>query len=155
MHKRVLLIEGDLRRRIFEKYFEGVGEHAGLLQVLTSDIPLAEAVQQVPFFDADVLRASETDVNAADVFSSKRFSELLHEARENYDVVIIDTPPVLVVPDARTIAQQADAMVFSVKWDATSKDQILEALRMFTSVNARPSGLVLNQINRRRMKGYG
>ncbi|MFC3119467.1 hypothetical protein ACFOHS_19440 [Jhaorihella thermophila] len=59
------------------------------------------------------------------------------------------------MPDARTIAQVADALVFSVKWDSTEQDQIVDAIRMFESVNIRPTGLVLNMINRKGMKKYG
>ncbi|MFC6689486.1 GumC family protein [Jhaorihella thermophila] len=155
LNKRVLLIEGDMRRQAFKRYFQDQHDGGGLLSVLTGRQSLTEAVQKSGLVGADLLRAEKTSVNAADVFASDRFSELIAEARASYDIVIIDTPPVLVVPDARTIAQVADALVFSVKWDSTEQDQIVDAIRMFESVNIRPTGLVLNMINRKGMKKYG
>ncbi len=155
LNKKVLLIEGDLRRQVFTRYFQDQHGGGGLLSVLTGRQTLPEAVQKSALVGADLLRAEKTSVNAADIFTSDRFADLIAEARARYDIVIIDTPPVLVVPDARTIAQVADALVFSVKWDSTEQDQIVDAIRMFESVNIRPTGLVLNLINRKGMKKYG
>jgi Mrp family chromosome partitioning ATPase len=70
-------------------------------------------------------------------------------------MVIIDTPPVLVVPDARIIADQADAIIFTVQWDKTSKTQVEESLRMFHNSGQRITGLVLSQISPKGMKRYG
>lgn len=153
--RRVLVIEGDLRRQVFSRYLPETASGEGLLTVLTGNRALSEVVQRSQLVNADVLRAEKTSVNAADIFSSDRFAQLIEEARGLYDVIVIDTPPVLVVPDARTIAQQVDAIVFSVKWDSTETGQIVEAIRMFESVNIRPSGLVLNQISAKGMKRYG
>ena len=75
-----------------------------------------------------------TKANAADVFSSDSFARFVTEMRAIYDFIIIDTPPVLVVPDVRIIGQQADAIIFVVKWDSTSKTQVTDALRLFAAV---------------------
>jgi len=82
-------------------------------------------------------------------------ASIIKEARTQYDIIVIDTPPVLVVPDARVIAQSVDAILFAVKWDSTSKTQVEEGLRMFETVNLKVSGLVLNQISPKGMKRYG
>lgn len=65
------------------------------------------------------------------------------------------TPPVLVVPDARIVAQLVDAVIFVVKWDSTPRTQVTDALAMFESVNHPVSGIVLNQISPKGMKRYG
>jgi len=104
---------------------------------------------------ADVLLGEKSPTSAADLFSSQSFAGLLRAARAVYDVIIIDTPPVLVVPDARIIGQSADAILFAVKWDSTTKSQVEEALHMFETVNLKVAGLVLGQINPRGMKRYG
>jgi len=152
--KSVLLIEGDIRRRTFKQYFDDIPSK-GLVSVLSGDQTLEEAVFNTPVLGADLLVGDKTSTNAADLFASDKFKELITEAREKYDVVIIDTPPVLVVPDARIIAQIADAVLFTVQWDKTSKHQVDEALRMFHNSNQRVTGLVLSQINAKRMKHYG
>lgn len=153
MGKKVLLVEGDLRRRVFGQYFSFEGK-LGLLSVLSGEKRLDEVVQHDERI-GDVLIGEATKANAADVFSSDSFATFVTEMRAIYDFVIIDTPPVLVVPDVRIIGQQADAIIFVVKWDSTSKYQVAEALRLFDTANLRVSGLVLTQIDATGMRRYG
>ena len=89
------------------------------------------------------------------MFSSDRFRAFLEDMRKRYDYIIIDTPPVLAVPDARIIGQSADTIIYTVKWDSTSQRQVREGLKSLESVNARVAGLVLAQISSRGMKRYG
>lgn len=154
MGKKVLLIEGDIRRRVFSEYFELDTEH-GLLAVLSGEARLEDAVRYNDQLMADVLIGEASKVNAADVFSSEKFVKFLKEVREKYDYVIIDTPPVLAVPDARVIGQSVDAIMYAIKWDDTTKRQVSEGLKSFKSVNVKVTGLVLTQINKRGMKQYG
>ncbi|MFY9212133.1 MAG: polysaccharide biosynthesis tyrosine autokinase [Aestuariivita sp.] len=151
---RVLLVEGDIRRRTLHEYFNDMPEK-GIVSVLSGEKTLDEAIHRTPGFGADILGGEKSAVNAADLFASDRFKALIEEMRTKYDAVIIDTPPVLVVPDARLIAQSADAVIFTVRWDSTSKDQVEESMRMFHNSNQRLSGLVLGQISPKGMKRYG
>ncbi|WP_353348208.1 Wzz/FepE/Etk N-terminal domain-containing protein [Aquicoccus sp. SU-CL01552] len=154
MGKRVLLIEGDIRRRTFTQYFKDVPK-GGILTALAGEQPLSEVV----FFDqrlgADVLMGEKSNINAADLFSSDKFYEFMHRAREAYDFVVVDTPPVLVVPDARVIGQSVDAILYSVNWDKTTKAQVDEGLRQFRTANLRITGTVLSQIDPKGMRRYG
>lgn len=152
--KKVLLIEGDIRRRTLHQYFRNLPE-AGIVSVLGGEKTLAEAVYSAEGFDADILGGEKSSINAADLFASDRFRELITEARASYDAVIIDTPPVLVVPDARIIAEQVDAIIFAVHWDHTSKQQVEEAMRLFHNSGQRVTGMILSQISPRGMKRYG
>ena len=152
--KKVLLIEGDIRRRIFAQYFELSGKQ-GLLDVLYGDMPLKDAVAYNDQLGADILVGAKSKTNAADVFSSDAFRQLLVQARKSYDYIIIDTPPVLVVPDARVIWQWVDAILYTVKWDHTTKRQVSEGLKSFENVNLKITGLVLGQINIKGMNRYG
>jgi len=93
--------------------------------------------------------------NAADLFSSARFATLIDGLRQRYDTVIIDMPPVLLVPDTRIVAQLADAVLFAVKWDHTSRAQLAEAIRQFDIAGTRITGLALTQIDPKGMKKYG
>jgi len=152
--KKVLLVEGDIRRRTFNKYFTKAVDY-GVLSVLSGSVALKDAVVHDDLLNTDVLMGEKTNVNAADVFSSDAFHEFLSNARQEYDFIIIDTPPVLVVPDARVIAQSVDAVVFSVSWDSTTKAQVSEGLEQFDIVNQKIAGLVLSQIDPSGMKRYG
>ncbi|UWR31957.1 polysaccharide biosynthesis tyrosine autokinase (plasmid) [Sulfitobacter sp. W002] len=152
--KRVLLVEGDIRRRTLHQYFKDMPEK-GIVSVLSGELALKDAIHRTQGFGADILGGEKSSTNAADLFASDRFRALIEEAREAYDMVIIDTPPVLVVPDARIIADQADAIIFTVQWDKTSKTQVEESLRMFHNSGQRITGLVLSQISPKGMKRYG
>jgi capsular exopolysaccharide synthesis family protein len=152
--KKVLLVEGDLRRLIFSQYLD-VQVAKGLISVLSEETSLEEAVIHDPILGADILVSETSNVNAADILSSERFARFIQTAREAYDMVIIDTPPVLVVPDARVIAQHVDVVLFTVLWDRTSKTQVHDALHMFETVGVKVNGLVLNQIDPKGMKQYG
>jgi capsular exopolysaccharide synthesis family protein len=152
--KKVLLIEGDIRKRIFSEYFD-IKTDKGLLAVLSGEVTLEEAAVYNDQLRAHILIGEKSKVNAADVFSSDTFDRFLKTARDAFDYVIIDTPPVLAVPDARVIGGSVDAIMYAVKWDSTTRRQVSEGLRSFANVNVKVSGLVLTQIDKRGMKRYG
>ncbi|WP_114961158.1 GumC family protein [Tritonibacter mobilis] len=152
--KKVLLIEGDIRRRTFSAYFD-TQPKGGVITALSGETPLHEVVLHDERLGADILMGEKSRVNAADLFSSDRFREFMAKARDAYDFVIIDTPPVLVVPDARVIGQHVDAILFSVAWDSTHRSQVIAALREFDAVNLRVNGMVLAQIDPKGMRRYG
>lgn len=153
--KRVLLIEGDIRRRTLDEYFKQKAGANGLLSVISGDATLEDTIIFHDRLNADVLVGQNSSMNAADVFSSEQFKNFIEDVRRKYDYVVIDTPPVLVVPDARVIGQHCDTIMFSVKWDSTSKAQVRAALNAMHSVNLNIAGLVLSQIDAKGMKRYG
>jgi capsular exopolysaccharide synthesis family protein len=155
LNKKVILIEGDIRRRTFGEYFPQAREQGGLLSVITGKQTLEQAVWKHPEAGIDILMGERSHVNAADVFSSESFRHLIEKLRDEYDYAIIDTPPVLVVPDSRVIGQHVDAIIYSVNWDRTTRTQVQEGLRQFATVNLRVTGLVLSQIDPAGMKRYG
>lgn len=152
--KKVLLIEGDMRRRVFSTYFD-IPAEVGLVGVLTGEVPLEQAVSYEPTLGIDILPSEKPNANAADLYSSERFAEMLVEMREKYDIIVLDTPPVLVVPDARVASRHVDAIVFSVRWDSTHKQQVRAGLEMFESVGIKVTGVVLSQVDPKGLKRYG
>jgi len=154
LNKKVLLIQGDIRRRTLAQYFDHVPKD-GILTALSGEVPLNEVVFHDDQLGADVLMGEKSHANPADLFSSDRFSAFLDRAREAYDFVIIDTPPVLVVSDARVIGQHVDAILLSVAWAHTQRGQVIAALREFESVNLRVTGIALGQIDPKGMRRYG
>lgn len=151
--KRVLLIEGDLRRLTFHHYFKDVQASSGLISVLSGQETLEQAVVRHEGLGIEILLGENSAKNAADLLSSKRMEKLLDEARATYDFIIIDAPPVLLVPDARVLSQFADTTLFVVKWDSTHQNQVKEALRSFDE--SKIGGLVLSQVDPNGFKRYG
>jgi capsular exopolysaccharide synthesis family protein len=152
--KRVLLIEADIRRRVYSEYMD-TEKTVALLDLLTEKVQPEDVSPYVEDLGFDVLTGTKSDVNAADLFASERFSSLLKNLREHYDYILIDTPPVLAVPDARVIGSLSDANIYVVQWNGTTRTQVRQGLEMLGSVSVDITGLVLNKLDARKMKTYG
>ncbi|WP_068117449.1 GumC family protein [Tropicimonas marinistellae] len=152
--KAVLLVEGDVRRRAFAEIFPEPPEHS-LLSVMSGEAGLLEAVQSHTTLGIDILLSAETSANPVDILSSQAFGCLMDVAREAYDVILIDTPPLLLVPDARVVGQYADSILFAVQWDSTRRVQVRDALAQLRLAGLSPDGLVLTNIDTKRMQAYG
>ena len=152
--KRVLLIDGDLRRRALTKQFD-VGTNLGVVALLSGNASFEEAVHHDEKTGLDILTADESKVTAVDVFASKRYEKFIQKMRQNYDFIVIDTPPVLAVPDARVIAQNVDFVAYMVRWNTTTRRMIRAGLDLLAQVNVPVAGLTLTRIDPRRMDRYG
>ncbi|WP_083952253.1 GumC family protein [Rhodobacter aestuarii] len=153
--KSVLLVEGDIRRNVLAEYFPGKSKPKGLVSLLSGQASLEDVITRDEELGFSRIMGESSNINAADLFMSEAFQNFVAQMRELFDYVIIDAPPVLVVPDARIIAQSTDAVLFTVRWNQTSRGQVQEAVQMFETVNRRISGLVLSQIDNEEMKRYG
>lgn len=153
--KSVLLVEGDIRRNTLGQYFPTDSGKKGLVSLVSGDATDDEVIIHHPKLGLSVVSGEKSSINAADLFMSDAWRNLVARLRTQFDYIIIDTPPVLVVPDARIIAQTADAVLFTVRWNDTSRTEVQEALQMFESLRLRVSGLVLSQIDGAEMKRYG
>jgi len=154
--RRVLLVEADIRRQTLRAYVsEGQPEGVQLIDVVLGRAKLDGADLMDADLGLEVLRGSGGEFNAADLFESRRFAELIADLRTRYDHVIIDSPPVLAVPDARVLTRYADLSVFAVRWGHTTRTQVRQGLEMLHSVGRPADGLVLTQVDQRKMKGYG
>jgi succinoglycan biosynthesis transport protein ExoP len=152
--KRILLIEADVRRRVHSVEFDR-NNLVSLLDLIAGDKNLDEVSLYAEELGFDILAATRSDKNAADIFASKRFSKLLTELREHYDYIIIDSPPILAVPDARLIGNISDVNIYIVKWNKSTRAQVDQGLDMLSSSGVNTIGLVLNQIDTRKTKTYG
>ena len=152
--KRVLLIEADIRRHVYTVDIDRRNTVA-LLDLLTDKIKHDDVSLFVEELGFSILTGTKSDRNAADLFASERFSNLLTELRKEFDYILIDTSPVLSVPDARVIGAISDANIYIVEWNKTTRAQVHQGLEMLSSVGVGTTGLVLNQINTKKMKFYG
>ncbi|MBY5974915.1 polysaccharide biosynthesis tyrosine autokinase [Ferrimonas balearica] len=152
--KRVLLLEGDIRRVTLGEYFEHDAAH-NIVDVIREHVPLEDAVVFDEQLGADILFGRKTSENAADIFASGQLGPVLQAAREKYDHIIVDTPPVVIVPDAKLIAPYCDAIVYVVHWNRTDRREVSEGLRQLEGVDLNVSGVVLSQIDPEGMKRYG
>lgn len=154
--RKVLLVEADIRRQTLRAYVdEERPQGALLLDVLLGRAKLDDMDLLDPDIGVEVLMGSGGEYNAADLFESRRFRELIETLRGRYDHIIIDSPPVLAVPDARVLTRYADLCVFAVRWSTTTRAQVRQGLEMLASVGRPADGVILTQVDQRKMKGYG
>lgn len=153
--KRVLLVEGDIRLRTLNAYIDVPDETPGLLDVVTGTANLDDAVVHEPATGVDFLVGQVSNINPADLFSTSAFKNILEVLKTRYDHILIDTPPVLVVPDARILSAMADSTLYVVKWDSTTREQILSGVKLLENANHGISGLAISQVNTRKMRNYG
>lgn len=152
--KRVLLIEADIRRRVYSVHIERKNT-VSLLDLINGDFELTDLDLFFEDLGFNILTGSKSDINAADIFASQRFADLITELRKHFDYILIDTPPILAVPDARLIGTNSDANIYIVKWNKTTRAQVQQGLDMISNVGIGTTGLVLNQIDSKKMKFYG
>jgi capsular exopolysaccharide synthesis family protein len=153
--QNVLLIEGDLRRPRTAAYL-GLENTVGVTTVLVGRVTLDEAVQTV--VPGCVLLATGTPPpNPSELLQSGAMRRLLAEAREEYDVVLIDAPPLLPVTDAAILAAQSDGAILVVHHGSTTTDQVAGAVARLEAVDARLVGTVISMAPsaRRDRSGYG
>ncbi|MGE6829718.1 CpsD/CapB family tyrosine-protein kinase [Priestia megaterium] len=146
----VLLIDGDLRKPTAHYTFR-LENHTGLTNVLTRQSSLGQAVQQTEVPNLYVLTSGPIPPNPSELLASKQMGEVLAEMKEQFDMVIFDTPPILAVADAQILANQVDASLLIVSSSKTEKDAALKAKELLTQAKSKLLGAVLN--NRKMEEG--
>jgi receptor protein-tyrosine kinase len=149
---RVLLIDGDIRRGLARARLGLHDSSVGLAEaILDANIPLASVVRHCSPFNLWVLPTRPGSAAPYELLKSPRFGELLQEARQQYDYVVVDAPPLLPVPDCRVIAKHVDGFLMIVGAHKTPRRLVEEALDILDP--AKVLGLVFNG-DRRPLAGY-
>lgn len=141
--KRVLLIDADLRKPTVHYTFN-VTNNFGLTSVLTKIKSLKEAVKQTNIHHLSVLSSGPIPPNPAELLGSNRMRELLMEVREEYDIIIFDTPPTLAVTDPQILANLADGILLVLYSGKTDIEEVKKAKDILLSAKGKLLGTVLN-----------
>jgi capsular exopolysaccharide synthesis family protein len=140
--RRTLLIDADLRKPQLARYLD-LEPAAGLTSVLIGEAALAEVVQDWGPSGLQVLTSGPLPPNPTELLGSGAMEKLLDEARARYDLVVIDTPPVLPVADATVTAAEVDGVLLLVRHGKTHIDKVMRAVTSLEAVDARILGTVL------------
>jgi polysaccharide biosynthesis transport protein len=144
---RVLLIDADLRRPSIHKTL-GMGPHSGLSNVLTGSITLEQAITRTAVLpNLYVLAAGTPPPNPAELLASTNMRDVLAQLREEYDHIVIDTPPSLSVTDAVVLSPRADAVVLVIRSGQTTKQALRRSRDILMQVNAKVVGVLLNAVD--------
>lgn len=150
---RTLLIDCDLRKPVQHKIFELEGEH-GLTNVVAGEMKLAEAIRKTDTPRLSVLPCGPLPTNPSEMLNGKRFSKVMSALVAAFDKIIIDSPPVMPVTDARVLAASADVTILVVRADKTTDRQSALALDGLRSVGGVVLGVLMNDMPRRK-EAYG
>lgn len=151
--QRVLLIDADTRRPQVHEVTD-VNRSPGLLDVLSGRAQVADVIRRLEDNGLDVIAAGTPTPNTPSLLASARMESLCAELRERFDLIIIDSPPVIAASDARILAQTADATVMVVRWAKTRRESVLLALRQLDAEGARIAGVVLMMVDARKHAEY-
>ena len=144
---RVLLIDADLRRPSIHKTL-GMGPRSGLSNVLTGSTTLEQAITRTSILpNLYVLPAGTPPPNPAELLASSNMRDVLAKLREEYDHIVVDTPPSLSVTDAVVLSPRADAVVLVIRSGQTTKQALRRARDILTQVNAKVVGVLLNAVD--------
>ena len=149
---RVVVIDADLRRPALHKIF-GLPNTQGLTTALLQDQPIASLAQRTRVKNLSVLTSGPTAPNPAELVGSKRMRQLLEHATADFDLVLCDTPPIVAVADAVSLAAQCDGVIFVVRTGLVQYEVIRRTLGQIEAVKGRVLGVVLNNYDVRR-DGY-
>jgi len=144
---RVLLIDADLRRPSIHKTL-GMGPRSGLSNVLTGSTTLEQAITRTVILpNLFVLPAGTPPPNPAELLASSNMRDILAQLCEQYDHIVLDTPPSLSVTDAVVLSPRADAVVLVIRSGHTTKQALRRARDILAQVNAKVVGVLLNAVD--------
>ncbi|WP_299194616.1 polysaccharide biosynthesis tyrosine autokinase [uncultured Erythrobacter sp.] len=143
--RRTLLIDADLRKPSIVKLLDVESKDQGITEVLLGHAKLEDAIIEGVHENLQILSVAGIPPNPVELLSSRRFKEFIDDQRENYSIILIDSPPVLGLADAPEIAQCVDASIFVIEANRTSFAQARSAVKRLTHVGANLIGAVLTK----------
>lgn len=156
--QRVVLVDTDLRHPNIGKMFKLKEGALGLTDLLMHhDLSLNAVLVDDEKTGMKILtRGKSAFVNPVDLFASQRMKSIVDDLREQFDLVVLDSPPIMAVPDARILTGLVDKTIFVLNWDSTPKKVVHSALHSLTKDgHANVAGIVLQQVNLQQYGRYG
>lgn len=144
--RRVLLIDCDLRRPKMSRLLQ-VSNPVGLSNVLMEPYLLQEAILSTGLPKLDVILSGDIPPNPSELLSSPRMARLLEALRKQYDLIILDTPPVNMVIDAVVLAPLTDGVLFVVRANQSERGAVIHAVEQLQYAKAKILGFVLNGVD--------
>lgn len=151
---RVLLVGCDLRKPTLQDMFGGA-DSAGLTEVLVGDAKAEDVIKPTGLFQLDFLPAGAVPPNPAELLESDRMKNLIGDLREQYDVILLDAPPILAVTDATVLTSLAEQVVWVLMVGGVSIKAARRVKEIMDSIKAPLVGFVLNDKNQKGQGYYG
>ncbi|MFT3724253.1 MAG: polysaccharide biosynthesis tyrosine autokinase [Hyphomonadaceae bacterium] len=151
---KTIVIDGDIRLRQLTEV-SGVKSEAGLLEYLFGEARLADAVQTDEQTGLHILPLSDRKHTPRDVFGSRAFDALLNMLQQSYDLIIIDTGPILLMAETRVVTSKVDQVVVATRWRKTGRNTLRETMKILRDFHANVAGVVLTFVDLRKRAHTG
>ncbi|TEW55757.1 polysaccharide biosynthesis tyrosine autokinase [Psychromonas sp. RZ22] len=152
--QKVLLIDADMRKGHLNKRF-GLEAEKGLSDILSGQLAFAEVTKDSKIENLDVVTRGKTPPNPSELLMHGRFAEFIDWASKEYDLILIDTPPVLAVTDPSIVGALAGTSLMVGRFDQTTVKEVEVALHRFDMAGIEIKGFILNAVEKKASSSYG
>ncbi len=150
---KTLLVDCDLRRPMVHKAL-GMKSEPGLTNILINKVEPEEAVRRLENHQAYVLPCGTLPPNPSEILDSQKMRDLLARFKKEYDLIILDSPPLIAITDSLVLSNEVDGVCLVIKSGRTHRDMAMKAKRLLESARARIIGTILNDVNLKKVYGY-
>ncbi|WP_390902388.1 tyrosine-protein kinase Wzc [Winslowiella toletana] len=153
-NKKVLFIDGDLRKG-YTHALLGLDNKVGLSELLSDQSKIEDAVQPSGVENLDIMTRGQVPPNPSELLMNSRFAAMLEWASKNYDLVIVDTPPILAVTDAAIIGRHIGTALMVARFGVNTLKEIEVSINRFEQNGIEVKGLILNSVFKKAASYYG
>lgn len=150
---RTVIVDTDLRRPVIHHIF-GLEKDVGVTNFIIHDTDIKDVIKPTLVDNLYVITSGPLPPNPAELLASKEMKKFVEVLKENFDMIIFDSPPVIAVTDAQLISSETDGVVLVVKAEQTNWDMLKRTLMLLNNVNADLMGFVFNSVMLRKGLGY-
>ncbi|MCK4445465.1 MAG: CpsD/CapB family tyrosine-protein kinase, partial [Candidatus Marinimicrobia bacterium] len=150
--KKTLLLDSDLRKPILHKVFD-VPRSPGLVHGIMEDIDYSDIIQRTGVSNLYLITSGEVPPNPSELLASQRLKNLLEKVKNEFDIILMDSPPVVAVTDASILSKVADGLLLVVRAGGTDTRALQRAIELLSRVKCNVIGAALNDVNV--SAGYG
>ncbi|MFS7309106.1 polysaccharide biosynthesis tyrosine autokinase [Rahnella inusitata] len=153
-NKKVLFIDADMRKGYAHKLFKTGTEH-GLSDILSGKVRPENAIKRISSVEIDFISRGDIPPNPAELLMHVRFGALINWASEHYDLVIVDTPPILAVTDAAIIGRYVGTTLLVARFEMNTVKEVEVSIRRFEQSGVKVKGCILNSVVKKASSYYG
>lgn len=146
--QRTILVDCDVRRPAIHRLFQ-LERSRGLVEIISEGVSYKDVVKKTSLDNLDVITAGKVTAQPSELFSTASIDALIRELKFYYDLLIVDSPPVLPVSDPMILAQSVDGVIIVVKAGETAREVAIRAVDIMRSNRANILGVVLNNARNR------
>lgn len=150
---RTLVIDGDFRRHQLTET-SGLKPKIGLVEYLLGEAELKEVIQKDTETELDILPLTSSRKTTRDVFGSKTFDAMIERLKVDYDLIVVDTAPILLMAETRVIAAKSDQVLVAARWRRTSRAALAQTLGVLREFNANIAGVALTFVDLKRLSKH-